>query len=550
MKPNVINSSTSSTYYCIGVDIGGTHTDAILLKNQTLLATAKVNTTSDTTQGVNHAIKDLFKSVAISPCLINALVIGTTHFVNAVLQTKGLNEVMVIRLAKPATTALPPMADWPTKLCATIGTITEIIAGGHEYHGKEIAPLDVTRLAELAHLARAKSIKAAAITGVFAHVNPAHEITAQKILNEIYPELQVSVSHLIGGLNLLPRENATILNAALSAQFNKFYNCLKQAMLELNLNNTTLFFSSNDGTLEHPQDIFPIATYNSGTSNSISGAALLTGQTDAIVADIGGTSTDVGILKNGFPVEAGYAINIGNELEGITCNFPTPLTRSRGLGGGSKIVLQSAGAVTVGPESVGYQLNKEAIIFGGDTLTVTDIAVAKGRLKLGHAEYLTKIDPHLIQQADQIIHIKLAEMVKQMLYFTKSTKPIPLILVGGGACLFDQQQLLEILDHKISAVQIPANAGHANALGAACAKISGTFNGVFQYADMPAAPGTPRQQAIALAQQHAIAHAVAKGAAPDTVTLQELDEIPINYLPGNQTRLHIKVIGNRANTIK
>jgi len=535
----------SGSNLCIGIDIGGTNTDAVLLKDRTILANTKVTTTPDARHGVITVIKNLFKQTGVSPTDITLLVIGTTHFVNTILQTKGLNEVMVIRLAKPATTAVEPMLDWPESLRKAIGGHREIIAGGHEYHGKEIAPLDCARLKELAHIAKAKAIKAAAITGVFAHVNPEHEIKAQQILNDIYPEIQITLSHLVGKLNLLPRENTTILNAALSTQFNQFHDSLKRVIEDLQLAHATLFFTTNDGTLEHPYDIFPITTYGSGTSNSMRGAVILTEEPDAVVADIGGTSTDVGILKNGFPLETGYETKIGNEKEYMVCNFPAPLMRSCGLGGGSIIRINGTGTLEVGPHSVGYQLTKEARIFGGNTLTVTDIAVAKGRLNLGDCTYLTDIDPKIIQQADDIIHRKLADMINHMLYFCKTNKALPLILVGGGACLFDQQKLRQLLSEKIANIQLPPQAGYTNALGAAIAKVSGSYHSVFQYANVPGLIYTPREDAIILAKQQATQNAIAKGANPATITIQEIEEIPINYLPGNQTRLRIKVIGER-----
>lgn len=532
-------------YICIGIDIGGTNTDAVLLQGKKIIATTKTNTTADITQGVVTAINNLLKTKKFSSDKIDAIVIGTTHFVNTVLQAKGLNEVLIIRLGKPATTALEPLIDWPENLREVVGSNYKIVSGGYEYNGKEIAKVDYKELEELAELAKAKSIKAAAVTGVFAYANPQQENDVYTILNKICPDMQITLSHRIGGLNLLPRENATILNAALSTQFKQFYEMIKFAAADTNLVRAALFFSSNNGTLENPQDIFPITTYGSGPSNSMRGAAVLAEIAEAVVADIGGTSTDVGILKNGFPLEAGHEIKIGSEEEYVACNFPAPLTRSCALGGGSKVIINARGEIEVGPESVGYQLTTEAIVFGGNTLTVTDIAVAKGRLKLGNPAHLQAIDPKIINKADEFIHLKLIEMVNLILPFAKWDKPIPLILVGGGAYLFDKQLLLKQSAGKIVCITVPQYAGNANALGAAIAKVSGSFNSVFQYTDIPDSPGTPREAAIAIAKQKASELAVAKGADPLTIEIQEIEEIPINYLPGNQTRLRLKVIGER-----
>ena len=473
--------------------------------------------------------------------------IGTTSFINAVLQAKELNKVLTIRIGRPATTAVEPFFDWPSNLKKIVSIRDEIICGGHEYDGKEISSLDYQKLEELAAFTKTNEIKYVAITSVFANANPEHEKIAARILLTINPKLHITLSHEIGGINLLLRENAAILNAALSEYFIKFTGEIKEALQQNNLSQAKLFFSLNDGTLDNPQFIFPISTYCSGQSNSIRGASLLTNYTNAVVIDIGGTSADAGILMKGYPLESGYEIKIGNNDEGIICSFIAPLTRSYGLGGGSIIIKDGNGIISVRPESVGFRLMEKALIFGGNVLTVTDIAVAKGRVNLGDSSKTKLIPNELIEQADDIIHKKLAEITNKILPFIKETGSIVLILVGGGAVLFNKEKLLSYLDKKIQQIEIPQHAGFANALGAACAKISGSFNGVFQYADK-AAPGiTTRAQALEVATQKAKRNAEEKGANVATLIVQEIDETPINYVPGNRTLVRVKVVGELSN---
>src|SRR5262249_29950258 len=135
-----------------------------------------------------------------------------------------------------------------------------------------------------------------------------------------------------------------------------------------------LYLTQNDGTLMAADYArrFPVLTFASGPTNSMRGAAFLSGLQEALVIDIGGTTTDVGALHHGFPREAGVAIEVG----GVRTNFRMPDVLSIGLGGGS--LVQDGQTLTVGPQSVGYRLIEEGLVFGGDTLTATDVAVAAG----------------------------------------------------------------------------------------------------------------------------------------------------------------------------
>lgn len=135
--------------------------------------------------------------------------------------------------------------------------------------------------------------------------------------------------------------------------------------------------SQNDGTLitgDYAKR-FPINTCAAGPTNSIRGAAFLTGLDKAIVVDIGGTTTDIGFLAQGFPRETTTANYIG----GVRTNFRMPDVLSIAVGGGT-IIRETEAGVTMGPDSVGYQLLEKALVFGGDTLTTTDITVKSGSI--------------------------------------------------------------------------------------------------------------------------------------------------------------------------
>ena len=321
----------------IGVDVGGTNTDAVLMDGHQLVDAIKVPTTRDVTAGIVHAVSDLFASLSHRGT-IDAVMVGTTHFTNALLERRNLSPTAVVRLALPATQLLPPLVDWPRALQDAIGGSTYMIGGGHEFDGREIAPLGRDELRSAVQDMRRRGVRAVAVSGVFSPVNTAHELEAAALILAEAPDLRVCLSHENGRMGLLERENAAALNACLGEM----------------------------ATL----------TISSGPTNSMRGAAYLSGVRDGVVVDVGGTSTDVGALVNGFPRESAVAV----ELAGVRTNFRMPDVVSIPLGGGS---LVDAPTLSIGPESIGYRLTEEALVFGGQTLTTADLAVADGRAGVG-----------------------------------------------------------------------------------------------------------------------------------------------------------------------
>src|SRR5207248_539747 len=151
---------------------------------------------------------------------------------------------------------------------------------------------------------------------------------------------------------------------------------------------------------------------------------------EGVVVDIGGTTSDVGALAHGFPREASAEVEIAD----VRTNFRMPDLLSFGLGGGS-IIRQTNSHMTIGPDSVGYELTEKALIFGGDTLTTTDMAVAAGQLDLGDRRKVDKLSPELINSALAQIHRMVEASIDRM---KTSADPIPVILVGGGSVLISK----------------------------------------------------------------------------------------------------------------
>ena len=224
---------------------------------------------------------------------------------------------------------------------------------------------------------------------------------------------------------------------------------------------------------------------------------------DAIVIDVGGTTTDLGVLQSGFPRESGVAVTIG----GVRTNFRMPDVVSIGLGGGSIVREHEDGRVTVGPDSVGYEITKHALVFGGDVMTATDIAVRLGMAEVGDASKVAHIDEAFANKALAVMR----ELVEEGIDMMKvSNDDIDAILVGGG-CIILPTDLAGT-----AACVKPEHSGCANAIGSAISKVSGTYEALVDY-DV-----TPREQALAAAREAAIAQAVAAGAIRETVEIDRL----------------------------
>src|SRR6476661_1586273 len=142
----------------IGIDVGGTNTDAVLIEDGRVVHAVKTPTTED-----------------VARCAIDGVVIGTTHFVNAVIQRRGLTRVAAIRIGLPASASLPPFCDWPPDLATLVEGAVFMLEGGHDYDGRPIMPLDETGMRAAARQIRDSGLRAVAIAAVFAPLDPSHE---------------------------------------------------------------------------------------------------------------------------------------------------------------------------------------------------------------------------------------------------------------------------------------------------------------------------------------------------------------------------------------
>ena len=505
----------------IGVDVGGTHTDAVLLDGKRLLASTKRPTTEDIQTGVLDGLTEVLHQSSVEPASIKMVTIGTTQFTNAVVERKAPVPVAALRIGAQSSSAMPIAAKWPEDIKAAAILSGHMIDGGSEFDGQPIKPTDFDALDALFETIAAAD--ALAITSVFATADPSVEqdVAARMIARGC--TAQISCSHVFGQLGLHQRENATILNSALLPLAEKVASAFEAAFETIGLS-CPLFISQNDGTLMTAAFArqFPVLTFSSGPTNSMRGAAFLSGKANAMVVDIGGTTSDIGMLIEGFPRPSGSYVSVA----GVRTNFRMPDVLAVGLGGGS---LVSADGTSVGPQSLGHRLTSEGLIFGGATMTATDIAVAAGRADIGTRQHTNNIDETVRDSAMAQMRRLLEDHIDQM---KTSAEPLPLVVVGGGAFLAPDELT------GVSEVIRPENAGVANAIGAAFAQVGGEAEAVYTQSQKS------RAEALAEAKAQALQKAVEAGALKSSTQIVTVDETPMSYVDEPGAVIRVKAIGD------
>ena len=503
----------------IGIDVGGTNTDAVLIEASRVLGAVKTPTTADVLGGVRTALHELLAQTAAGPDDISAVVIGTTHFTNAVIERRALQRTGALRIGLPASASLPPFIDWPDDLASIVRGQVHMVAGGHEYDGRPIIPLDLGAIRDAARRMADAGLTSVGVTSIFSPLTAECELEAERILVEEMPAAAVTLSHDLGRIGLLERENVTLLNACLQDLARSTVGAFTEALRGSAIT-APLFLTQNDGTIMRAETAsrFPVWSFASGPTNSMRGAAFLSGLQDGVVVDVGGTTTDIGYLKAGFPREANAAVEVG----GVRTLFRMPDLLSIGLGGGSEI-----DGERIGPRSVGFHLPRKALVFGGDTMTATDIACAAGRIELGDHSRLAGLSREHVART----LAKIGEMVTEAVDRMKTEAgEVRLLAVGGGSFLIPDQvegcsEVVRVQHHAV-----------ANAVGAAIAQASGEVDRIFS--------NVSRDEAITVARLEAEDRAVDAGAARDSLKLVEMEDIPLSYLPGDARRVRVRVVGD------
>ncbi|KAK6005849.1 hypothetical protein QM012_007491 [Aureobasidium pullulans] len=531
----------------IGVDVGGTNTDCVVLHpgesdkpNRGIRGTFKTPTTANVTEGISKAIAGAIAQSRISHDSVSAVMIGTTHFINAVVQADdhNLRKVAVLRLCGPYAQENPAFTDFPPILERIMNGHVASLDGGLEFDTREIMALNEQQVRDECTAIREKGLNDIAVVGVFSplDIEGKQEERVREIVLEEIPDADVVLSHEIGQIGFLERENATILNTSILKFARNTIRGFKAAIRLLGLK-CPLYLTQNDGTIidANAAEKCPIKTFSSGPTNSMSGAAYLAGldtssgrvsDKQVIVADIGGTTTDVcALLPSGFPRQAGTWVEIG----GVRSAFPMPEVLSVALGGGTKVE-EHNGNVTVGPESVGHRLLTEGLVFGGKTLTTTDIVVA-----CGHATEIG--DPSRVKHVPTEILTKAKAQMKKLLEYSIDAMKLSaddalVVLVGGGSIVHMGDKLTGV-----SQIIRPPFHDCANAVGAAIAKVAGQIDIV------KVTEGLDEDQVVQSVCDDAKQLAIDAGANPDSVRIVSIENLPLQYVTMKAIRLVVRAAG-------
>ncbi|OQX11154.1 MAG: hydantoinase [Desulfobacteraceae bacterium IS3] len=454
----------------IGLDVGGTHTDAVLLGDEGLIREVKVFTDAD----------DLFATVltglekiteGIPPEKITRAVLSTTLTTNAVIQKK-IPEVGMIVSSGPGID--PEFFRTNEHFFAVSGSI--------DHRGREVSPVDKTEVLHVAEMLKEKGIRNVGIVGKFSCRNPSHELKIYNLIKNSFGK--IFLGHRVSGnLNFPRRIATTYLNTAVRQLHKKFFEAVIKSLEKKGLSIPIYVLKADGGTMSVDASLdFPSQTILSGPAASVMGAiAFVSEEDDTVVLDIGGTTTDIAILVNRVPLLEPLGIELGNYKTLIR----SLQTCSIGIGGDSAVRVTD-GKLTVGPDRAG-----RAMAYGGAAPTPTDALFVLGKIKNGDREKAVKgieiiaksLDKSIEDTAFQIFDIACREIlaaIRKMVNAVNSkpvytiyelregyvVKPKQVLIIGGPAPYF-ARRLEELSDFKVGVVP---RWGVANAIGAALAR--------------------------------------------------------------------------------
>lgn len=331
--------------YIIGIDTGGTYTDAVIIERATqrILASAKsITTKGDLSVGLGLAMREAVALLKgeVTPQDIKLVSISTTLATNAVVEGHGGSAAAILigfddRMVQ-RTGIVAAFPDMPLLR----------VAGGHDHNGEAVQLFDHAALREALEGLRDK-VGSIAIASTFAVRNNSHELAARDMVADIL-QLPVTLSSELSSALDAPRRALTaVLNARLIGHIARLIAAVKEAMLALSID-CPLMIMKGDGALASAESVVmrPIETILSGPAASLVGAKWLSGLDDFIMSDMGGTTTDVGILENGRPLVAADGADVGGWRTMVTAID----VKTIGLGGDSEITIGTNGKIEVGPQ--------------------------------------------------------------------------------------------------------------------------------------------------------------------------------------------------------
>lgn len=455
----------------IGIDVGGTCTDAVLLDQCRVKAMAKVATKENLLDSLTEALDTLLKGV--SPDDIDRVVFSTTMITNLIAEKK-YDAVALVLMPGPGRSLSQYRFQADTFL----------VSGAIDYRGREIIPLDEQEVLAVIGKLEAGDYGKIAVVGKFSTRNNKHEQKIFNLLKQAHPDWQIEMGHQAGGQLNFPRRVAnTLLNCATKEKYHFFVNSVQDALTGRGIKGTSYILKADGGTLPLvSSELVPVETIFSGPAASTLGVQSLTrpGET-SLVVDIGGTTTDLALVLSGKPLLSSRGAKIGDQL-----------TQVRAL---------AVKSVPVGGDSVLERMGHELIIYsermgpayclGGPLPTPTDALRVLGLTEIGDAAragaamqlLADPVGKEISAVAHEVVELVVqtitAEIEKMFLEWEaepayrvwevvqkRRVRPNNIVGVGGGAAGFISLIAAALGCRPV----IPPYAPVANAIGAAVAK--------------------------------------------------------------------------------
>ncbi|MDP2494323.1 hydantoinase/oxoprolinase family protein [Shimia thalassica] len=331
----------------LGVDTGGTYTDAVLIRDEReVIASAKSLTTRhDLAEGIGKAVEAVLQQAKADPADIALASLSTTLATNALVEGQGGRVALILIGFRESDLEKHGLSD------ALAGDPAILLLGGHNHAGEQKSPLDEQALHDWLQ-EHGREVSGFAVASQFATRNPAHEQRAAAMVGDLTGRPVSCSHHLSSKLNGPKRAMTAVLNARLIGMIDRLISRAEDRLGELGIT-APLMVVRGDGALISASFARerPIETILSGPAASIVGARWMTGAQNALVSDIGGTTTDIAVLRNGRPAIDPHGARVGpyrTMVEAVAM-------RTTGLGGDSEVHFITEGlqgGVTLGPRRV------------------------------------------------------------------------------------------------------------------------------------------------------------------------------------------------------
>jgi N-methylhydantoinase A len=550
----------------LGVDIGGTFTDAVLVDSSGAFSIDKVLTTpDDPSLGFIETVRRLVRRQRLDPELVDAIIHATTVATNALLERRGANTALLItqgfrdileigrqvryELYNLQTEKPPPLV--PRQLCFEVPERLD-------YRGEVVIPLSEEGVVRVAEELRAQAIRnlkpaswSIAICFLHAYRNPMHERRAAEILRRVYPEAHISLSSEVAPeMREYSRASTTVTNAYIRPIVDRYLVNVERRLRDEGFETPLQVMQSSGGTMSAASARErPITMLESGPAAGVTAAAFVAGVTgfpEAISFDMGGTTAKVGLIRGGRPsvrgeFEAGSVAGSGVGLargSGYPILAPVMDLVEVGAGGGSVAWIDPGGLLRVGPRSAGADPGPACYGRGGADPTVTDANLVLGRLdpdrflggelRLDSEAARQAIDERcarplkvsVLEAAMGIVDIANAAMVGAMRLVSVQRgydpRDFALVAFGGAGPIHASQLAAEL---GIPSVIVPASPGVASALGMLATNVRHDYRATRL---QPLAETLPDELEASLSEleRQAVYGLNAEGFPPERISLQ------------------------------